>query len=102
MSDMVFELDSTTSALKITLGDLLVFINLGGLSLGFFISWMILIISLFIIFIIIKLTKDRRQDIPQFDLEPFPSLDLALKKLKPSIILQSGLCFLLLDESISQ
>lgn len=27
MSDMVFELDSTTSALKITLGDLLVFIN---------------------------------------------------------------------------
>lgn len=27
MSDMVFELDSTTSALKVTLGDLLVFIN---------------------------------------------------------------------------
>ncbi len=27
MSDMVFELDGTTSALKITLGDLLVFIN---------------------------------------------------------------------------
>ncbi len=27
MNDLVFELDSTTSALKITLGDLLVFIN---------------------------------------------------------------------------